>query len=134
MDFFSNFNIFREPFHYFLACILWQDSLKNQHKNDNEIAISGYFATESAQNCAKVQSHIAHLKLSCTHAHLTHFSEWISHAHAHVRCAVAHVRVRAKSILNSVQDVRACGSFFGVRCAIALLHTLHTKLTENATF
>ena len=55
-------------------------------------------------------------------------------AHTHVRCAVARVRVRAKSILKSVRDVRACGSFFGVRCAIALLHTLHTKLTENATF
>ena len=39
-------------------------------------------------------------------------------AHAHVRCAVAHVRVRAKSILKSVRDVRACGSFLGVRCAI----------------
>ena len=35
-------------------------------------------------------------------------------AHAHVRCAVAHVCVRAKSILKSVRDVRACGSFFGV--------------------
>ena len=29
-------------------------------------------------------------------------------AHAHVRCAVARVRVRAKSILKSVRDVRAC--------------------------
>ena len=28
-------------------------------------------------------------------------------AHAHVRCAVACVRVRAKSILKSVQNVRA---------------------------
>ena len=42
-------------------------------------------------------------------------------AHAHVRCAVA--RVRAKSILESVQNVRACGPFLGVRCAITLLHT-----------
>ena len=33
-------------------------------------------------------------------------------AHAHVRCAVARVRVRAKSILRSVRDVRACGSFW----------------------
>ena len=32
-------------------------------------------------------------------------------AHAHVRCAVARVRVRAKSILESVRDVRACGPF-----------------------
>ena len=32
--------------------------------------------------------------------------------HAHVRCAVARVRVRAKSILKSVRDVRACGSFW----------------------
>ena len=55
-------------------------------------------------------------------------------AHAHVRCAVAHVCVRAKSILESVRDVRACGPFLGVRCAITLLHTLHTKLKENATF
>ena len=36
-------------------------------------------------------------------------------AHAHVRCVVAHVRVRAKSIQKSVRDVRACGSFLGVR-------------------
>ena len=43
-------------------------------------------------------------------------------AHAHVRCAVTRVRVRAKSILESVRDVRACGPFMGVRCAIALLH------------
>ena len=42
---------------------------------------------------------------------------------AHVRCAVAHVRVCAKSILESVRDVRACGPFLGVGCAIALLYT-----------
>ena len=35
-------------------------------------------------------------------------------AHAHVQCAVTHVRVRVKSILKSVRDVRACGSFLGV--------------------
>ena len=33
-------------------------------------------------------------------------------AHAHVRCAVARVRVRAKSNLESVRDVRACGLFW----------------------
>ena len=33
-------------------------------------------------------------------------------AHAHVRCVVARVRVRAKSILESVRDVRACGLFW----------------------
>ena len=47
-------------------------------------------------------------------------------AHAHVRCAVA--RVRAKSILKSVWDVRACGSFLGVRCATVFFHTFGTKL------
>ena len=46
-------------------------------------------------------------------------------AHAHVRSAVA--RVRAKSILESVRDVRACGPFLGVRCAITLLHTFCLK-------
>ena len=51
-------------------------------------------------------------------------------AHAHMRCAVA--RVRAKSILKSVRDVRACGSFLNVRCATLLLHTFGTKLQENA--
>ena len=59
-------------------------------------------------------------------------------AHAHVRCAVAHVHVRAKSILESERDVRVCSPFLGMRCAIALLHTfahfLGTKLSENATF
>ena len=35
-------------------------------------------------------------------------------AHAHVRIAVA--RVRAKSILESVREMRACGPFFG--CAM----------------
>ena len=59
-------------------------------------------------------------------------------AHAHVRFVVARVRVRAKFILESVRDVRACGTFLGVRCVIALLHTfahfLGTKLSENATF
>ena len=48
-------------------------------------------------------------------------------AHAHVRSAVARVRVRAKSILESVRDVRACGPFLGVRCAITLLHTFCLK-------
>ena len=47
-------------------------------------------------------------------------------AHAHVRCAVA--RVRAKSFLKSVRDVRACGSFLGVRCATIFFHTFGTKL------
>ena len=46
-------------------------------------------------------------------------------AHAHVRSAVA--RVRVKSILESVRDVRACGPFLGVRCAITLLHTFCLK-------
>ena len=50
-------------------------------------------------------------------------------AHAHVRCAVA--RVRAKSILESVRDVRACGHFFDVRCATALLHTFAHFLGQN---
>jgi len=31
--------------------------------------------------------------------------------HAHVRCAVARVRVRAKRLLKYVCDVRACGHF-----------------------
>ena len=51
-------------------------------------------------------------------------------AHAYVRRAIA--RVRAKSILKSVRDVRAHGSFLGVRCATILLHTFGTKLPENA--
>ena len=53
-------------------------------------------------------------------------------AHAHVRFAVARVCVRAKFILKSVRDVRACGPFLGVRCATILLHTFGTKLPENA--
>ena len=57
-------------------------------------------------------------------------------AHAHVRCAVARVCVcvRAKSILKNVWDVRACGSFFGVRCAIALLHTFWNKIDRKCYF
>ena len=55
-------------------------------------------------------------------------------AHAHVRCAVARVRVRAKSILESVRDVRACGTFLGVRCAITLLHTFCDKLARKCYF
>ena len=53
-------------------------------------------------------------------------------AHAHVRYVVAHVRVRAKSILKSVRDVCACGLFLGMRCTTLLLHTFGTKLPENA--
>ena len=48
-----------------------------------------------------------------------------------VQCADARVRVRAKSILKSVRDVRACGSFLGVRCATVFLHIFGTKLPEN---
>ena len=51
-----------------------------------------------------------------------------------VRCAVAHMRMRAKSILKSVRDVRACGSFLGVRCAIALLHTFCDKIARKCHF
>ena len=40
--------------------------------------------------------------------------------------------MRAKSILKSVRDVRACGSFLAVRCVTLLLHTFGTKLPENA--
>ena len=50
-------------------------------------------------------------------------------AHAHVRCAVA--RVRAKSFLKSVCDVRACATFSGVRCAITLLHTFCIKTARK---
>ena len=67
----------------------------------------------------RVQVHIHILGMSCEGAC----------AHAHVQCAVA--RVRAKSILKSVQDVRACGSFLGVRCATVFLHTFGTILPEN---
>ena len=52
-------------------------------------------------------------------------------AQAHMRCAVARVRVRAKSILESVRDVRACGPFMGVRCEIALLHLFAQFLRQN---
>ena len=55
-------------------------------------------------------------------------------AHVHVQCAVARVRVRAKSILKSVWDVRVCGSFLGVRCAIALLHTFWNKIDRKCYF
>ena len=55
-------------------------------------------------------------------------------AHAHVRCAVARVRVRAKSILKSVRDVRACGSFSVVRCAMAIFTLFGTKRKENGIF
>ena len=46
------------------------------------------------QKCEKIWSHIAHPKMSRTHAHPAHFSEWISHAHAHVQPHIARVRVR----------------------------------------
>ena len=52
-------------------------------------------------------------------------------AHAHVRCALALVRVRAKSILESARNVRACGPFLGVRCAIALLRTFWDKIARK---
>ena len=55
-------------------------------------------------------------------------------AHAQVRCAVARVRVRAKSILKSVRDVRACGSFLSVRSAITLLHTFWNKTDKKWHF
>ena len=50
-------------------------------------------------------------------------------AHAHVRCAVACVHVRAKSILKSVRDVRGCAmcdhifSHFWNKIAINCLKT-----------
>ena len=52
-------------------------------------------------------------------------------AHAHVRCAVA--RVRAKSILASVRDVRA--ALFRACDVRSHFCTLFgTKIPENATF
>ena len=44
----------------------------------------------------------------------------IKFAHAHVRAHSHMCDVRAKSSLNRVCDVRACGPFSAVRCAIAL--------------
>ena len=52
----------------------------------------------------------------------------------HVRSTVARVRVRAKSILESVRDVHACGPFLGVRCAITLLHTFWNKTDKKWHF
>ena len=52
-------------------------------------------------------------------------------AYAHVRCAVARFCVRAKFILESVRDVRACGPFISVQCAIALLHLFAHFLGQN---
>ena len=49
-------------------------------------------------------SHIARRKTSRTHAHLAHFSEWISHAHAHVRPQIARVRARTH-LRNSYLDL-----------------------------
>ncbi len=46
--------------------------------------------------------------------------------YAHVRFAVAHVRVRAKSILKCVCDVRACGLFGRLRCDRTFAHFLHS--------
>ena len=47
---------------------------------------------------------------------------------------VAKVRVHAKFILKSVCNVRACGSFSGMRCAITLLHTLRNKMAQKKLF
>ena len=55
-------------------------------------------------------------------------------AHGHVPCAVARVHVRAKSILKSVRNVRACSLFLCVRCAIPLLHTFSNKIARNCYF
>jgi hypothetical protein len=53
-------------------------------------------------------------------------------AHAHMRCAVACVSVRAKSILKRACDVRACGPFLCVRCAITFCTLLKEKWPEMA--
>ena len=50
-------------------------------------------------------------------------------AHAQMQYGGAHVR--AKFILKSVRDVRACRSLSGVRCAIALLHTFWNKIDRK---
>ena len=42
-------------------------------------------------------SHIARPKTSCTHAHCTHFSEWISLAHAQVWPQIARVRTHLRN-------------------------------------
>jgi hypothetical protein len=52
-------------------------------------------------------------------------------------CVLSHLRtcdvcaeVRAKSILKGACDVRACGSFLAMLCAIALFHTFLNKITR----
>ena len=55
-------------------------------------------------------------------------------AHAHVRFAVTHMCVRAKCILKCVCDVRACGPFWGVRCAITLSTLFSSKLARICYF
>ena len=60
------------------------------------------------------------------------FRHWVA---AHI-CVLSHLRtlnvraeVRAERIWKCRCDVRACGSFLSVRCAIALLNTFLNKMT-----
>ena len=55
-------------------------------------------------------------------------------AHAHVGCEVARVRVRAKSILKSVRDVRACGFLWACDVRPHFCTLFGTKLTEIGIF
>ena len=55
-------------------------------------------------------------------------------AHAHKRCAVARVRVRAKSILESVQDVRAVLYFGRAMCDCTFAHFLGQNCQKMLLF
>ena len=57
-------------------------------------AKSSIFYQFCSKKGAKIWSHIAPTKMSRTHAHPAHFSEWISHTHAHVWPHIARVRAR----------------------------------------
>ena len=115
-----NFSIY--PFRtWFFTCT--RTSTAKNHRGSGEISWLLLFMYISTQILAwnyksfQVSLYQRYQRVSCEGAC----------EHAHVRCAVAHVRVRAKSILKSVRNVRVCGLFLGVWCAIALLHTFFLK-------
>ena len=50
-------------------------------------------------------------------------------ASCELRCAVASCDVRVRTQFFEACDVRACGTFLDLRCAITILHVLKKKLS-----
>ena len=89
---------------------LFFDVFKLQGRNNN---LSNWIRKKSIKSQGKISRH----DLGC------------AIASCELRCAVASCDVRVRTQFFEACNVRACGTFLDLRCAITILHVLKKKLS-----